>query len=73
MTALQKAGALLSRARSHWKTPPEGRYMNYKEICAYSFGGIGVYAIITIVGGMILSPLIAVLAVRLVKDIPLRQ
>lgn len=55
MTALQKAGALLSRAKSHWKTPPEGRYMNYREICAYSFGGIGVYAIITIVGGMILS------------------
>lgn len=45
----------LTKLKSYWKTPPEGRYMNYKEIAAYSFGGIGVYSVITVINAMILS------------------
>lgn len=29
----------------YWKTPLRGRYMPFKEIASYSFGGIGIYCI----------------------------
>ena len=32
--------------KEHWSTPPEGRYIPYKEILAYSVGGIGVKFVI---------------------------
>lgn len=40
---------------SYWKTPPEGRYMPFKEIGALSMGGMGVRFIVNIVSTMILS------------------
>ncbi|MEE1010487.1 MAG: MFS transporter [Acutalibacteraceae bacterium] len=40
---------------SGWKTPPEGRYMTFKEIASLSGGGIGVRAITYCVSQMILS------------------
>jgi len=39
----------------NWKTPPEGRYMSFKEIASLSGGGIGVRAITYCVSQMILS------------------
>ena len=39
----------------NWKTPPEGRYMTFKEIASLSGGGIGVRAITYCVSQMILS------------------
>lgn len=30
----------------YWNKPPKNRYMTYKEIAAYSFGGIGFYMIV---------------------------
>lgn len=44
--ALVKEGA--SKLRTYWKKPPLGRYMTFKEIAAYSGGGIGAYMIITL-------------------------
>ena len=38
----------VSKVRTYWKTPPLGRYMTFKEIAAYSGGGIGAYMIITL-------------------------
>ena len=48
-------GAILSKFKNHWKKPPEGRYMTYKEILSLSGGGIGVRAITYCVSQMILA------------------
>ncbi len=39
---IAKARDLLGTVRRYWSTPPEGRYMTYKEILSLSFGGNGV-------------------------------
>ena len=41
-----KVKGLVSGIKTHWTTPPEGRYVPYKEIAAYSVGGIGVKFVI---------------------------
>lgn len=41
-----KVKDLVSSVKTHWTTPPEGRYVPYKEISAYSVGGIGVKFVI---------------------------
>lgn len=41
-----KVKNLASSVKTHWTTPPEGRYVPYKEIAAYSVGGIGVKFVI---------------------------
>ena len=43
-----KAVTLKGDVRRYWRTPPEGRYMTFKEIAAYAFGGIGAYFLITV-------------------------
>lgn len=53
MTA--KARDLATNVKLYWNRPPIGRYMTYKEIVSFSGGGIGVYAVITVVSQMILS------------------
>ncbi|MGN0521617.1 MAG: MFS transporter [Eubacterium sp.] len=42
-----KAKNLIDQVRFYWKEPPKGRYMSFKEIAAYSFGGIGAYLIVS--------------------------
>lgn len=42
----QKAVGLIDNVRYFWKEPPKGRYMSFKEIASYSFGGIGFYLIV---------------------------
>lgn len=42
----QKAVDLLNNVRYFWKEPPKGRYMSFKEIASYAFGGIGFYLIV---------------------------
>lgn len=44
----QKVTGLIDSVRYNWKEPPKGRYMTFKEVAAYSFGGIGAYFIITL-------------------------
>lgn len=36
------AVSFLTTAKKHWHTPPQGRYMTYKEIASLAGGGIGV-------------------------------
>ncbi len=41
-----KITGIIDNVRYYWKEPPKGRYMNFKEIASYSFGGIGAYLIV---------------------------
>lgn len=42
----QKVLSIVDNVKYYWKEPPKGKYMTFKEIVAYSFGGIGSYFII---------------------------
>ncbi|MCH5315831.1 MAG: MFS transporter [Eubacterium sp.] len=42
----KKAMELLDNVRYFWKEPPKGRYMSFKEIASYAFGGIGFYFVV---------------------------
>jgi Na+/melibiose symporter-like transporter len=42
----QKVNGFLNNVKYYWKEPPKGRFMSFKEIAAYSIGGIGAYFII---------------------------
>lgn len=42
----EKIKQTVSSVKEHWSTPPDGRYIPYKEILAYSVGGIGVKFVI---------------------------
>ncbi len=53
LTQTVKTG--FDRVKTYWKTPPKGRYMNYREIAAYSGGGIGAYMIITLGNACLLA------------------
>lgn len=55
MELINKAKNLLSDMKVYWKVPLKGRYMPFKEIAAYSFGGIGVYCIIYMSYTMVIS------------------
>lgn len=48
MNLSAKLNSVVSNVKLHWKIPPVGRYMTYREIAAYSGGGIGAYLIITL-------------------------
>ena len=45
----------VDKVKTHWKTPPKGRYMPFREIAAYSGGGIGAYMVITLGNACLLS------------------
>ncbi|MCR5208417.1 MAG: MFS transporter [Eubacterium sp.] len=51
----EKVTALVNNVRFYWKEPPHGKYMSFKEIAAYSFGGIGAYFIIQLGSTLIVS------------------
>lgn len=44
-----KGKNLLKTVKTNWNSPPEGRYIPYKEILSYSVGGIGVKFVIYVV------------------------
>ena len=52
---VNKIKGLLSDVRLYWKMPAIGRYMTFKEIAAYSGGGIGAYMIITLGNACLLA------------------
>lgn len=45
----------VDKVKTYWRTPPKGRYMTFREIAAYSGGGIGAYMIITLGNACLLS------------------
>ncbi len=55
MDLKQKAADGVSKLKTYWKTPMAGRFMPFKEIAAYSGGGIGAYMIITMGTACLLS------------------
>ncbi|MBR0412884.1 MAG: MFS transporter [Eubacterium sp.] len=52
---LANAKSKISDIKSYWKVPPKGRYMTFKEIGAYAFGGIGAYFLIQLGSTLIVS------------------
>lgn len=44
----EKVSGGLSDLRTYWKIPKPGKYIPYREIAAYSGGGIGAYMVITL-------------------------
>lgn len=46
---------IIAGVKEHWNTPPEGRYITYKEFGAYSIGGIGVNTINSLFGYVALN------------------
>lgn len=51
----QKVASVIDNVKYNWKEPPKGRFMPFKEIVAYAFGGIGAYFIITMCTTLIVS------------------
>lgn len=67
MELVNKITGSLSKLRTYWKEPMPGRYMPFKEIAAYSGGGIGAYILVTLgsacllgVGNVLLSSTLGV-------------
>ncbi len=52
---MNKVKDFLMTIKSNWKQAPNGKYVSYKEIAAYSVGGAGVYFITSLVGMIALS------------------
>lgn len=48
MNLKEKVFGLLNMVKNHWKTPMKGRYVSFREIAAYSGGGIGAYMVMTL-------------------------
>ena len=51
----QKALSFIDQVKYYWNDPPKGRYIPFKEIAAYSGGGIGAYLLINIGTACLLS------------------
>ncbi len=52
---MDKIKSFLSNLKHNWNTPPEGRYINYKEIFSLSLGGFGVKLVYWCVNQMIIA------------------
>lgn len=48
MKLKEQLSTLADNIKTYWRRPPEGKYMPFKEVAAYSVGGIGAYFIITL-------------------------
>ena len=55
MNLYEKVTQTLKSVKTYWKTPAKGKYMPFREIAAYSGGGIGAYMLIYIGSACILG------------------
>lgn len=55
MEIIDKGIGMVKDVKAYWKKPKDGRYMPYREIAAYSIGGIGAYSIFTMAQQLLLS------------------
>lgn len=55
MDLIKRGLAAVKKVKVYWKAPPEGNYMTFKEIFAYSIGGFGAYTIFMIAQTLLLS------------------
>lgn len=51
----QKVSSVVDKVKYYWNDPPKGRFIPWKQIAAYSGGGIGAYLIINIATACLLS------------------
>lgn len=50
-----KVTGIINNVKYNWSEPPKGRFMPFKEIAAYAFGGIGAYFVIQLGSTLIVS------------------
>lgn len=50
---MQKIKSLFVSFKKGWKTPPEGRYLTFKEMACYGFSGLGVSFIVNVITAVI--------------------
>ena len=55
MNLISKGVDMLKDVKTYWKRPPEGKYMTFREIFAYSVGGFGAYSVFTMAQALLLS------------------
>ena len=55
MNGASKVKSFLTSFKKYWKTPPEGRYMPYKEIFSLSVGGMGVKFTVYCISQMVIT------------------
>lgn len=55
MELIEKAKSLPQTLKKNWKTPPEGRFVPFREIASIAVGGMGVKFIVYCVANMIIS------------------
>ena len=55
MNYLKQGVDKLKEVKTYWNKPPQGKYMTFKEIAAYSVGGFGAYSIFTMAQALLLS------------------
>ncbi len=55
MNYLNKGIDALKQVKTYWHKPPQGKYMSFKEIMAYSVGGFGAYSVFTMAQALLLS------------------
>lgn len=51
----QKISGAIDSVKYYWNDPPKGKYMPFKEIIAYAFGGIGSYFIIAMGAALVVN------------------
>ena len=52
---INKGVGMLKDVKTYWNRPPEGKYMSFREIFAYSVGGFGAYSVFTMAQALLLS------------------
>lgn len=55
MEKIKQGIDMLKGVKTYWKKPPEGKYMSFREIFAYSVGGFGAYSVFTMAQALLLS------------------
>lgn len=50
---MNKIKSLFTSLKSGWSTPPEGRYLTFKEMACYGFSGLGVSFIVNVITAVI--------------------
>ncbi len=55
MKLVEKGKSIITNVKNNWNSPPEGKYIPYKEILSYSVGGVGVKLIVQLVLYIVLS------------------
>ena len=52
---IAKGVNMLKDVKKYWTAPPEGKYMSFREVMAYSVGGFGAYSVFTMAQALLLS------------------